>query len=141
MLPAPVRREIIAHVASTYRPNLLLCAGWSSDENADLDWIVNDQRIRQGITALIVEVQRDQLVQNPLAVRKGGQGHPYRVYLVGPRGRIEPIGYQVIVQGANWHEGGRVERFGCCCVKSTQRYSLSANSHEKSGKVGKSFFA
>jgi hypothetical protein len=90
VLPAAQRRDCIAHVASTYAPDLLLCAGWSLDNDADLNKLANDVRVSKGKTTLIVEVRYSSGERDP-------KTETQRVHLVGPINFVQPLGRQTIV--------------------------------------------
>lgn len=89
-LPAGERREYIAHVAGTYAPDLLLCAGWSLDNDTDLNELAQDVRVSAGKTTLIVEVRYSAGAREP-------QTETQRVYLVGRNNLVQPLGRQTIV--------------------------------------------
>jgi hypothetical protein len=57
VLPAAERREIIARVVAQHKPALLVCAGFSLDDNYDLRRLVANKQIQGSNTNLIVEVR------------------------------------------------------------------------------------
>ena len=110
-LQAAERRDIIAHVAEAYHPYLLLCAGFSlgkgcgegpigEPDNAELNVLVNDPRIFNGTTTLIVEVKNE---PEAMALLNGLSAH--RIYLVGCHGHVRSLGRQAIKRGNDWQSG------------------------------------
>ena len=90
VLSSAQRREIIVRVASTHSPDLLLCAGYSLEDNDDLDQLAQDSRILKGKTTLIVEVKTDREWKSANAAgRQPGNASPHRVYLVDPGKRVQ----------------------------------------------------
>jgi hypothetical protein len=65
------RRELIAHVTAEHRPDLLVCAGHSLDNEDDLEQLANDGGILNGQSYLIVEVRKaNDLVEGRSARRR-----------------------------------------------------------------------
>jgi hypothetical protein len=96
-LSGPQHREYIASLANTYQPDVVVCAGWSLEDETELRQLVDDVRIRDGKSKLIVEV-------------KGPEPKPEertnRVYLVTPGNNVRSLGPQVLV------ESGQVAKEG-----------------------------
>jgi hypothetical protein len=89
-LPANQRREHIARVSTTYAPDLLLCAGWSLEADADLFDLAQDARVSEGTTTLIVEVKCSPGEREP-------EEQEHRVYLVSPGNHVQSLGRQVVI--------------------------------------------
>ena len=100
VLSSAERREIIACVADKYSPDLLLCAGFSLDDNDDLDQLAQDRRVSGGGTFLIVEVQTDRELKAARDSGKQSINFPlHRIYLIVPGKSAQPLGrHQVISQ-------------------------------------------
>jgi hypothetical protein len=93
VLPVAQRRECIAHITGKYGPDLLLCAGWSLETDADLDELIHDTRISTTATILIVEV-RDSTGAPEQTIQTN------RVYLIGPNNYVRSLGWQAFVESA-----------------------------------------
>lgn len=103
VLPSAQRRELVIHVASTYSPDLLLCAGWTVAENVDLDQLAQDNRISTGKSILILEVEH-----SAGEVTKPVSNH--EMFLVEPGRDVRSLGRQVIQQSADLKGEGRSRR-------------------------------
>jgi hypothetical protein len=91
VLSAAQRRDCIVHVASTYAPDLLLCAGWSLENDANLTSSAKTFAFRRP-RRLYVEVRDSAGAREP-----GVKGN--RVYLVGRNNYVRPLGWQAFVEG------------------------------------------
>jgi hypothetical protein len=88
LLTGASRREAIADAVVKFRPDLLICGGHSLKTNHDLDMLLEDRRIKDGKTAIVVEVERDTSAPK-------GSCFEHCLYAIFPRGVKQRLGRQV----------------------------------------------
>jgi hypothetical protein len=105
------RREQIARAVAKWHPDLLICAGYSVDRRADLEWLANDKRLCGAPTTVIVEVQHDSPAVGPRSSKDDGLGSSHRVYLLEKGKPPRSLGNQTIVKGTDRSDKPMVAAF------------------------------
>jgi len=87
------RIKIILEVAKTYRPDFILCSGYSLENNENLIELESKLKEQDNKTTILVEVKNDIDIQN--------NGHPvkdsdstHKMFIIDPKSGIKELGVQ-----------------------------------------------
>ena len=87
------RLECIIEAIEKFKPDLLVCAGWSLETDEDLDNLRIDPRVKQRKGYAIVEVQKSSATCLDPALR-------HRMFVLDPEGNVKSCGPQIFARSS-----------------------------------------